>query len=84
MSARGAPVASGVAVALAQLVLVLLPQHAGGRRLAAQLELGQQGAQAAPGEQVQQEPPGPTEDAYGNPIPPQGPKKKFFLDWLLN
>ena len=41
-------------------------------------------AQAAPGEQVQQEPPGPTEDAYGNPIPPQGPKKKFFLDWLLN
>jgi predicted small lipoprotein YifL len=41
-------------------------------------------AQAQPGEQVQQEPAGPTTDAYGNPIPPPGPKKKFFLDFLLN
>jgi predicted small lipoprotein YifL len=41
-------------------------------------------AQVQPGDQVQQAPQGPTEDAYGNPIVPTGPKKKFFLDWLLN
>ena len=24
------------------------------------------------------------EDEYGNPLPPKGQKKSFFLDWLLN
>jgi predicted small lipoprotein YifL len=23
-------------------------------------------------------------DEYGNPLPPKGQKKSFFLDWLLN